>query len=401
MKKSLREALAECLDRLQAGEELQSLLRDSGRRAFQLQPLLETAGALRSLPIEPYSAQAFQAGRSRLLASLAARRAGASGAGSALGWGSFRRPLALSAVAALVAVIALLAVTTDLFRFGSSTTQAQVQGVLSSVQDRWLVVHTPDGPVSINRSDSTQVVDSQGLPSTLEQIVPGGAVRVEVKKQGKDLSAVRVEVEPAGQGQAPVAVQVEFSGIVTAVNGSNVTLSAPFGTVVVHLTAGTEVEGNIVNGAAIEVHATKSADGSFTAREVKVTGANEGRHEGPANNGGNPGPGGGDDGDGDDKDANEGDDEGGGDADQDDADEETDVPGGGGPGTDGGDNDDDSDNSGPGGAIQSSGSGLSLDDDGGSTDGNNDDDDSGDDGDPGSGDRSGSDDEEDEEAGSH
>lgn len=285
--KELQEALAQCLQRLEAGDDIESCLPARPQQAEQLRPLLEAAAALRALPIEPYSRQAFQQGRARLRATLAQMRRQPSVSPVGRWWAALRRPLALVAVAGLIAVLALLALTTDLLRPGTAPTQAQVQGFLSSVQEGSLLITTPDGQLRIGLSESTQVVGAQGQELRPEQIVPGGPVRVEVEEEeGGGLTALRVQVEEE-EREEPHPVKVEFSGSVLAVSGQEITLSAPFGSAVVLITAQTEMKGQLLPGTNVLVEAIRQPDGTYLGREIKVlssTGSGQeqpsGDHEG-------------------------------------------------------------------------------------------------------------------------
>ncbi len=294
MSDDLNELLARCLARLAAGDDFDACLRDAGPRATELRPLLESAASLRSVPVEPYSPEAFHAGKTRLRATLADRAHRRRPAYIAPLW----RSAIFLAAAAAVAVVALLAFSTDLFRFGSTGTQAQVQGVLSSVQDGTLVITTLDGEVRIALRDTTRVVDPQGQAQAPEGIPPGQNVLVDVQDDGGAFTATRVEIEREDEeheGAPGPEVKVEFSGSVTAVNGGDITVQAPFGTALVHLTDKTEVRGNIAPGAEVEVHATRQPDGSYVAKEIEaIKGGGDGGDDHPEGSGGSDGGEGGD-----------------------------------------------------------------------------------------------------------
>jgi len=275
MSDDIEDLLARCLARLAAGADLDACLADAGPRAAELRPLLEAAASLRRLPVEPYSREALLAGKVRLRA-VVASQAGRRPRLLASMW----RTGAVFAAAAAVAIIALLALSTDVFRFGSTTGQAQVQGVLSAVRDGTIVVKTPDGELIIGVREETQVVDPQGQAQTPDQIPPGANVTVDLEDSGGTPTAGRVEwedqrEEEEGQPDAtpPPATEVEFGGTVVAVSGSEITVQASFGTALVRTNGETEIKGSLSPGVTVKVHAVTQPDGSYLAREIEALGA--------------------------------------------------------------------------------------------------------------------------------
>ncbi len=63
MKSALKQALADCLARLEAGAGLEECLRGHEALAAELRPLLEAAQALRARDVADYRPDAFQRGR--------------------------------------------------------------------------------------------------------------------------------------------------------------------------------------------------------------------------------------------------------------------------------------------------------------------------------------------------
>lgn len=321
MRTDVQEALDRCLARLEAGTDIETCLRDERELAAELRPLLEAAGALREerrRAGEP-SPAAFSAGRARMHAARAGESERALGIA---GWlGGLARPAALAGVAALVAVVAAVGLTTDLFDFGATSTSAHVEGVVSRVDAGTLLLTTKDGQVSVSIVPHTVVLDADGQPVGGDVIPPGSAVRVEVEEEQGVLTAVNIEFEDdddRGEG-----AEVEFSGVIQSVSGSTIELQASFGAATVLVDANTEVKGTLAAGVRIEVHATRQADGTYLAREIEVQGA--------------------------------------GAEDDDDEDEDNSGPGPSGDGVEDGDSGSDDDNSGPG--STSSGSGGGDDDD--------------------------------------
>ena len=138
MKSAFQKALADCLARLESGAGIEECLRGHEALAGELRPLLEAAQALRARDLAGYRPEAFQRGRARMHAArvLAAERGGRSV------WAGLWRPLTLTGVAATVAVLAALGLTTGVFRFGADTTSAQVDGVVSRVDPNAIILIT-------------------------------------------------------------------------------------------------------------------------------------------------------------------------------------------------------------------------------------------------------------------
>jgi hypothetical protein len=193
-------------------------------------------------------------------------------------WGGLWRPLALTGVAAIVAVMAALGFTTGVFRFGADTTSAQVDGVVSRVDSNAIIITTRDGRTSIRIGDSTLVLDAMGNKITGGDITPGRSVRIEAEKQDGEYSANRIEVE--GDDHDAKGAEVEFGGVVKAVNGNAVTVQASFGSATVLIGPATEVKGTLAPGVTVEVKANAQNDGSYLANEIEVKSAPAGEDSG-------------------------------------------------------------------------------------------------------------------------
>src|SRR3972149_12077651 len=102
MKSALKQALADCLARLEAGTGIEDCLRGHEALAGELRPLLEAARALRAHEVAGYRPEASQRGRARMQAArvLAAERGGRPA------FAGLWRPLTLAGVAATVVVLA-------------------------------------------------------------------------------------------------------------------------------------------------------------------------------------------------------------------------------------------------------------------------------------------------------
>src|SRR3990172_3172105 len=96
MKSALKQALVDCLARLEAGAGLEECLRGHDALAAELRPLLEAAQALRARAVADYRPDAFQRGRARMHAA----RMSATERGRRLVWAGLRRPRALTGGAA-------------------------------------------------------------------------------------------------------------------------------------------------------------------------------------------------------------------------------------------------------------------------------------------------------------
>src|SRR3990170_3561508 len=227
MKSALKQALADCLARLEAGAGLEECLRGHQALAAELRPLLEAAQALRARDVADYRPDAFQRGRARMHAA----RMSETERGGRPAWAGLWRPLALTGVAAAVAVFAALVLTTGVLRFGADTTSAQVDGVVSRVDPDAIILITVDGRVSVRIGENTIVLDASGNPITGDDIAPGRSARIEAEEKNGEYSAQRIEVEDEdheGQG-----AEVEFEGVVEAVAGSTLTVQASWGTATV------------------------------------------------------------------------------------------------------------------------------------------------------------------------
>ena len=277
MKRELREALAVCLARLEAGESVEACLRGHEALAAELRPLLAAASAVRDFPVEPYSPEGFQGGRARLrsaVRSAAERRP----PGLPMAW-QLMRPAAALAVATVVAALALLALTTDVFRFGAGQTEA-VEGVVESVEDGTWIINTRSGTRQVKVGPDTPVLGGD-TSLTARDVTPGTQVIIQDDDD-----------DGAAEG---IFVEEEFEGTVTGINGSDLTVQTSTGPVVVRRAAHTEVEGTLAVGAAVKVRATWQ-DGVYVAREIKVLAATDTGGGGDDDGGGSGGPGGGESG---------------------------------------------------------------------------------------------------------
>ncbi len=281
MIRALKEALAQCLARLEAGANIEDCLRGQGSLAAELRPLLEAARALhvQGGRIPEHTPAALQRGRTRMQASRARQ---AEGAGGSPWTGIFGRPAALLAMAAVVAVVAALGFTTDLFRFGADTTSAHVEGVVSRVDPDVIVLVTVDGQVIIRIGENTTVFDADGNIISGGDIVPGRRVEVEVEVEDGDFAAQRIEVrvEVEGEDEVGHGAEVEFSGVVKTVSDGTITLQASFGDATVRVGPQTEVKDVLAEGLTVEVHATLQPDGSYLAREIEAEGTEDDDIEG-------------------------------------------------------------------------------------------------------------------------
>src|SRR3990172_3439745 len=285
MKSALKQALAACLE---AGAGIEECLRGHEALAAELRPLLEAAQALRARDVADYRPDAFQRGRARMHAA----RMSATERSGRRAWAGLWRPLTLTGVAAAVAVMAALGITTGVLRFGADTTSAQVDGVVSRVDPDAIILITADGRVSVRIAENTIVLDANGNPINGGEITPGRSARVEVEEEDGEYSAQRIEVED--EDDEGHGAEVEFSGKVQTVSGGTLTIEASFGVATVLIGPNTEVKGTLNPGVAVKVHADVQNDGSYLARDIEAADDAGG---GDDDGGGTPssGPGGGDD----------------------------------------------------------------------------------------------------------
>ena len=274
MKSALKQALADCLARLEAGASIDECLRGHDALAADLRPLLEAAQALHARGVEDYRPDAFQRGRARMHA---ARMSETERAGRSA-WPGLWGPLALTGVAAAVAVLAALGFTTGVFRFGADSTSAQVDGVVSRVDPNAIVLITADGRVSIQIAEGTRVLDAKGNEIRGGDIAPGRSARIDVQEQNGEYSAQRIEVD--GEDHGEQGAEVEFSGKVQTVSGGTLTIEASFGTATVVIGAETEVKGALTPGVTVQVKANVQNDGTYLAKRIEAAGDGGGGGDG-------------------------------------------------------------------------------------------------------------------------
>lgn len=283
MSRRIEDALAESLERLDAGAGIEEVLRGQEDLAAHLRPLLEAAMSARvgGARIPTHSESAFQRGRLRMHAARVEEAGRRSRAGIGFfGW----RTLALAGAAAAVGLL-VVGTATDVFRFGAQPTLA-LDGFVSRVDPNAIHVTTDDGERIVIIDEATDIYDETGAVILGQQIAPGKRVKIEVEKKDGEYEGRQVNVE--GDGEHGQNEEVEFSGVVATVSGSLVEIDAPFGTATVHLDANTEIKGAISPGRTVKVHAMRQNDGSYLATEIEVADAGDG--------GDNSGPGGTEDG---------------------------------------------------------------------------------------------------------
>src|SRR3990170_1083234 len=215
--------MVDCLARREAGAGLEECLRGHEALAAELRPLLEAAQALRARDVADYRPDAFQRGRARMHAA----RMSETERGGRPVWAGLWRPLVLTGVAAAVAALAAVGLTTGVLRFGADTTSAQVDGVVSRVDPDAIILITADGRVSVRIAENTIVLDANGNPINGDDITPGRSARVEVEEEDGEYSAQRIEVED--EDHEAKDAEVEFSGKVQTVSGGTLTVEASFG----------------------------------------------------------------------------------------------------------------------------------------------------------------------------
>ena len=329
--KLLTECLAE-LDACQG--DIERCLRKYPGQEEALRPYLEFRTARSAQPLAEPSTQAEQAGREALVRKAitwSERRAPHSPPRRLPGL--FARPAAVLTVAVVLVMGGLVAASGgDIltgFQFGASTTQDfELEGTFTVKGDGWLVIGTQEGSFRVRLTDDTVVVDEYGnildlsLPElgsvlaikvrelddgTLVAIsitVPTGSAYVDgaVEDDGPPADEVFITSgdqptatnqpiatneptttnqpvatnEPTATNQPPddglffPGDEVEFLATITSISGTSLTVETDFGSVIVTLTASTDIDGTLAAGVPIKVHATRQADGSFLAREIDV-----------------------------------------------------------------------------------------------------------------------------------
>jgi hypothetical protein len=165
-----------------------------------------------------------------------------------------------------------VAVTTNLFDFGGSTTVARADGVVSRSNANTVILATSQGPLTVQIKADTVVLDPSGNAISGGQIVPGAPATVEFEEDGDEVSGVKIEIEEDDDdgGSESHGAEVEFEGVLQSVNGNVLVLSTGFGTATVYTDAATQIEGVLQPGQSLEIHAIVQADGSYLAREIEA-----------------------------------------------------------------------------------------------------------------------------------
>jgi hypothetical protein len=166
-----------------------------------------------------------------------------------------------------------------LIRAASATAEAgedhEAKGVVTAVTD---TAWTVDATV-YTVTDQTMFEGDPGM---------GDLVEVKFHDDGTGtLVADRISKEDEAPG-----LEVEFMGIVEAIGDASWTISGQ----VVGIDTATQILGSPQVGSTVEVHASKAADGSLTAREIKLDDGAPDQNDDHGNDGGQTGGGGTDDG---------------------------------------------------------------------------------------------------------
>ncbi len=269
MSDKLQWELERCLAHINAGEPLESCLANTGAAAAELRPLLEAALAVRDLSVPPERDGGREAGRNRLHATLVAAHQRAAEARPR----PFAYPLAAAGALAVIGLFLAMGFGAGFVHFGTSTTEPRISGVASSVHEQSLVVETAEGPVTVGLHESTQVSSANTVALRPQQIRPGSSIKIVLEARGDSLTALQIELledsEPGTEGDTP-DYDVNFTGTVTQVGATSVTVRAPFGDAMVNLTPSSQVSGLLAPGAAVEVHGSPMADRSYSAETITV-----------------------------------------------------------------------------------------------------------------------------------
>ena len=226
--------MADCLSRLDSGEDIESCLGHYPRHASELRPLLLAAMDAASIaPADSVSPEIMKRGKAKLLNAAAEMRE--QKAARRLPFAAWKFPLrrAVAVLAVLLAFVLLGG--TGLVRASSGSVPGDQ---LYPVKRRWEQV-------------LLQVVTD-----------PQARADLEVEFENERLDELK---HLTGQGRE---AEVEFSGIVTGIFPDQIIVSD----VPVYISPATSIKGNIQLNAVVKVEGQTRADGSVLASEIKVIG---------------------------------------------------------------------------------------------------------------------------------
>jgi hypothetical protein len=266
----LQWGLERCLVDIDRGEPLEACLANTGAAAAELRPLLETALAVRQLSVPPERDGGREAGRRRLHSILGAANQRSAEARPR----RFAYPLGAALALTVIGLFLGVGFGAGLVRFGKSPAEPRISGIASSVHEQSLEVQTAEGPVTVGLDESTQVRSaSTGLVRSPQQIRPGSSIEIALEARGNSLTALQIEVLEESEPNIENAIpdyDVDFTGTVTQVGATSVSVRASFGDATVNLTPSSRVSGPLAPGTVVEVHGSPLADGSYSAEAITV-----------------------------------------------------------------------------------------------------------------------------------
>jgi hypothetical protein len=163
---------------------------------------------------------------------------------------------------------------------------SEINGTVTTVGASQIHVLTRSGDdVTFNVTSAT-IIRRRGQIVALSTVVVGDAVEVHSQKAA-DGSSVAVRIEVESEGNDHENEQVEFSGVIATIAGSAITVNGGGASTVVNVSTTTTIRGSsnavltlsqLNVGDQVEVHATRSADGTLQAVSINVEKESEGGH---------------------------------------------------------------------------------------------------------------------------
>jgi hypothetical protein len=271
---SYEEALEQALSLANDEEALDAFLTGVPEWAPRLRAALRVTTALQSqthamLPDAVTTARV----ETRVLDALSARRQAAGGgwlSGLFAIWASLPSPrpiVAAGSIGLVLAIVTLIAL--PLLQSDPQGAQAVViKGSVAEVGPSVVTVNQDGYPSTIKLSDTASFTDGVGNAVDVSALSPGQSVVLKGTRVGNEVVAESLEIES------------RIFGVVSEIRSDLIVISTSQGIYEIVLTAQTQMEGNVVTGAYVEVEVTEN--GGFVALEIEV----EDEHEDGEDDGG-------------------------------------------------------------------------------------------------------------------
>ncbi|HSY51004.1 MAG TPA: DUF5666 domain-containing protein [Thermoanaerobaculia bacterium] len=160
---------------------------------------------------------------------------------------------------------------------GNNNTSVNLTGVIASISSASITVTAAGGKSVVVNISTTTVLQHGSTTLSFSDLKVGNQVEVKgLLNSDGSIAASLIQVEDTGSGGHPEAV--DFSGTITAVSTTSVTIKAGPTSATIGLTSTTMVvngdhPGSVADlkvGQHVEVHANRLADNSLVATEVRI-----------------------------------------------------------------------------------------------------------------------------------